>query len=188
VARRKRSRRPVAPSAEPAPAAPDGRVRLELDLPHELLVPSPVPGLRRLVSWLREQEVEEEGSLLARAAELLHELAELGFRRVDHWEVEPGGWLPLPEAAHAGRFEPIEHLRRALRSPAWGYLAQARGFSVRLTADDGRRADARVLRLHREREHSLVIDLWGRPSAAAVRRTVERLRSRFLPLRVRVHR
>jgi len=187
MARPKRRRKPAEPSGARPARTLEGRVRIELDLPHERLLPSPVPVLRKIISLLSEQEVEEEGSLLARAAELLHGLGELGYRRVDHWEVDPGGWLPLPEAAHAGRFEPVEHLRRALRSPAWGYLAQARGFSVRLSSDDGLRADARVLRVHREREHSVVLDLWGRPSGAEIRRTVEALRSRFVPLRVRIH-
>jgi len=187
VAERKRSRKErPAPKASDRPSRAQERVRLELDLPHEMLLRSPLPVLRQITAFLREQEVEEQGSLLVRSAELLHELGGLGYGRVDHWEVDPGGWLPLPEAAHAGRFEPVEHLLRALRSPAWGYLAQARGFSVRLSADDGRRADARLLRLHRERDHSIVVDLWGPPSGAEIRRTIERLRSRFAPLRVRL--
>lgn len=144
--------------------------------------------IRELEAWLHAQEVEETGPFLLKVAELLDELGGLGYRRVDHWEVEPGGWLPLPEASHAGRYEPVEHLIQALRSPAWLSLSEARGFAVRLTSTDGERADARVLHRHREREHSVTVDLWGAPTAAAVHRLVERLRSRFSPLRLQVRR
>ncbi len=171
----------------PPPAA-DGLLRLELDLPHELLKPSSVPLLRQVESWLREQEVEEQGSLLVRAGELLDELGAEGYDRVDHWEVDPGGWLPLPEAEHAGRIEPVGHLVKALRNPAWGVFARARAFSVRLSGDDGRRVDARVLRLHREREHSICLDLWGPTSTAELRRLAGRLRRRFTPLKMRLRR
>lgn len=166
------------------PRRQEGRVRVELDLPHELLRPTPVPVLRQLEAFLREQEVEEHDSVLTRVGELLHELASLGFRRVDHWEVEPGGWLPLPEASHAGRIEPVEHLLRALRSPAWRFLAEARSFSVRLSSEDGRRLDAVVLHFHREREHSITLDLWGPPTKQALRETLAHLRRRFSPLKV----
>jgi len=177
---------PRARTVHGAPSKEEGRVRVELDLPHELLRPSAVPVLRQIEALLREQEVEEAGSVLVRAAELLDELAGLGLRRVDHWEVEPGGWLPLPEPTHAGRVEPVEHLLRALRSPAWRFLAESRAFSVRLSSDDGRRADAVVLHRHREREHSITVDLWGPPSPADLRNAVGRLRRRFSPLRIRL--
>jgi len=167
-------------------AGADGRVRVELDLPHELLVPSPVPVLRQIESFLREQEVEEHGSLVLRTGELLDVLSSLGFRRVDHWEVDPGGWLPLPEATHAGRTEPVGHLIHALQSPAWRYLADARAFAVRASSAEGRRVDAVVLHRHREREHSITLDLWGPPSKAELREIVLRLRRRFSPLKVRL--
>jgi len=166
--------------------ADDGRVRVELDLPHEILRPSPVPVLRQIEALLREQEIEEHGSLLVRAGELLEALGSLGYHRVDHWEVDPEGWLPLPEASHAGLTEPVGHLLRALQSPSWRFLAESRAFSVRLSSDDGRRADAVVLHLHREREHSITVDLWGPPSKTELREAVARLRSRFSPLKVRL--
>ncbi len=183
MTRARRDERPDEP-----PELPSGRVRVELDLPHELLRPSSVPVVRQIETWLREQEVEEEGSLLVRVGELLHELGGQGYARVDHWEVDPGGWLPLPEASHAGRFEPVAHLVRALKSPAWSPLSSARSFAVRLTSEDGRRADARVLHRHREREHSVTVDLWGPPPEAELRRTVAALRQRLAPLRVRLSR
>ncbi|HYA11284.1 MAG TPA: hypothetical protein VEH10_06425 [Thermoplasmata archaeon] len=183
-ARPRRTRRKV--GVGPRAGGEDTRVRIDLDLPHELLKPSPLPVLRQIAALLREQEVEEQGSVLVRVGELLDELASLGFRRVDHWEVDPGGWLPLPEATHAGLAEPVDHLLRALKSPAWRFLAESRAFSVRLSAEDGRRADAVVLHLHREREHSITVDLWGPPSKTELRETVQRLRRRFSPLKVRL--
>ncbi len=176
-----------APPAKAAPP-PSERVRIELDLAHELLRPSVIPILRQIEALLREQEVEEQGSLLVRSAELLHALGETGFGRVDHWEISPGGWLPLPEPAHRGTTEPVGHLLRALESRAWAPLAHATSFAVRLSDPNGRRADARVLRLHREREHSISVDLWDPPSAAEVKGLVARLRDRFAPLKVRVRR
>ena len=163
-------------------------MRIELDLPHELLRPSFVPVIRQIEAFLREQEVEEQENLLVRVGELLDELGDLGYSRVDHWEVEPGGWLALPEATHAGRYEPVGHLLRALKSPAWWPVAQARGFGVRLTSPDGDRLDARVLHWHREREHSITLDLWGPPSEAQLHRVVEALRKRLSPLKVRIRR
>ncbi len=163
-----------------------GRVRIELDLPHEVLRPSPLPVLRQIEAFLREQEVEESGSVLARSAELLETLGGAGYRRVDHWESDPGGWLPLPEASHRGTVEPVAHLVRALKSPSWRVLAGARAFSVRLSRDDGRRADAVVLRWHREREHSITVDLWGAPTPRERHAIAERLRDRFSPLRLRI--
>jgi len=172
----RRSRRAKTPSAR--------YVRIELDLPHEVVRPSLFPVLRQLETLLREQEIEEQGKFLVRVGELLDELGRLGFSRVDHWEVDPGGWLPLPEATHAGRFEPVGHLLNALKSPAWWPVGQARGFGVRLTSPDGDRVDARLLRLHREREHSISVDLWGPPSATELKRVVQALRKRFSPLKV----
>ncbi len=163
-------------------------VRLELDLPHETLRPSSLPVLRQLTAFLREQEVEEQGSLLLHAAELLDELGRLGYRRVDHWEIDPGGWLPLPEAGHAGPVEPVAHLVRALRNPAWGAFARARSFAVRLSSEDGRRIDAELLHLHRERQHSITLELWDAPGPAEVRRLARALRDRLAPLRVRLRR
>ncbi len=165
-----------------------GTVRIELDLPHEILRPSSVPVIRQLEAFLREQEVEEEGSLMVRSAALLDVLGGLGFSRVDHWELDPGGWLPLPEAVHAGRFEPVGHLLRALRSSAWAPFARADGFGARLSSGSGDRVDARLLRRHREREHSITVLLWDAPSAAELKRVVARLRARFHPLKVRLAR
>lgn len=171
----------------PAPA-PVARVRLELDLPHERLEPSPIPILRQIEALLREQEVEEEGSILQRVAGLLHELGELGYDRVDHWEIDPGGWLPLPEPSHRGRTEPLPHLLRALQSRAWAALSGATAFSLRLADDHDHRADAVVLRRHRERQHSIRIDFWDPPPATRLHALVERLRQRFSPLRVHLQR
>jgi hypothetical protein len=135
---------------------------------------------------LREREVVEVGDLLLLTARLLHSLSADGFSRVDHWEVEPGGWLPLPEPVHERIVEPVGHLLRALKSGAWERIADARAFSMRLSGRGDLRADATVRRLHRERTSSISLDLWGRLTSRDVRDVVGSLRERLPVLRSRV--
>jgi hypothetical protein len=144
-------------------------VRLEVDLQPEL---ERAPALRvfeRLESLLREREIVEGEDLLRLTARVLHGFASVGFSRVDHWEVEPGGWLPLPEPTHARLEEPLGHLVRALADKHWQGLTARRSFSVRLSGKPPFRADLTVRRLHRERRHTLTIDLHGRFTERDVR-------------------
>jgi hypothetical protein len=159
---------------------------VELDLRHELLAPSRLPLLRSLEGLVGERPVEETENLLELTAGLLHGLGEAGLRRVDHWEVEPGGWLALPEPVHPGTQEPIGHLRSALASPAWARISGAHTFSVRLSDGEGRRADATIRRWHRERAHSLSLGLYGGWREADVRRLLGTLRGDLPVLRARV--
>lgn len=99
--------------------------------------------------------------LLRLSAEVLHALASQGFGRVDHWEVQPGGWLPLPEPAHERLEEPVGHLLNALRSEAWKRVGGARSFAARLSGPVGMRADVTVRGVHRERRHAITVDLLG---------------------------
>lgn len=161
-------------------------VRLEFDLRHETLAGSRIPLLGQIEALLREREVEEHDSLLVLSAGMLHALSTLGYRRVDHWEVAPGGWLPLPEKTHPGLIEPVGHLIQALGSDRWSALAKARQFSVRLSSGDGRRADAILRRIHREQDHTLTLELWGTVSAREVHRTVDAVRERLSVVRARV--
>lgn len=161
-------------------------IRLEIDLGHEVIAPAGLPFLGEIRALLRDRKVQEEGSLLDLEGALLHALQSCGFSRVDHWEVEPGGWLPLPESVHPGIVEPVGHLLKALESDRWQELSDAHAFSVRLSGDGDRRVDAVLRRLHREREHSLSVDLWGRMAAYDVHRTVNALRERLTVLRAQV--
>ena len=95
-------------------------------------------------------------------AQVFRAVAAVGFRQVDHWEARPGGWLPLPEAAHTRLAEPVAHLVRALSDPAWASVGQARRFAARLSGPDRVRLDIVVRRVHRERVHAVSLDLGGR--------------------------
>jgi len=135
---------------------------------------------------IREREVVEIGDLLRLAAGALHALASQGFSRVDHWEVQPGGWLPLPEPSHPRIIEPVGHMQRALRDDRWQHLGSARSFAVRLSGTIPFRADVVVRRIHRERVHSVSLDLWGKVTATNVRDVVSALRGRLPVLRSQV--
>ncbi|MGI0070632.1 MAG: hypothetical protein ACRECT_00910 [Thermoplasmata archaeon] len=162
---------------------PLGHVRVEIDLRHEHLREPSVPVLRQVERLLRERSIVEPGDLLRLSAAALHGFAERGFTRVDHWEVEPGGWLPLPEPTHVSLAEPVGHLLRALNSPAWGRLSLAREFSVRLSGHPKIRADLVVRRVHRERRHSITFDLRGTIVPRELQGLVRELRERLPILR-----
>jgi hypothetical protein len=157
---------------------------VEVDLHHELLTPSRLPLLRTFEGLLRERPVEEPGSLLTLVGAVLGSLGHAGLSRVDHWEVSPGGWLPLPEPTHASLIEPLAHLVRALGAPEWAELSRADRFSVRLSGAGDHRADVVVRRTHREREHTISLDLTGRWRSNDVRRLVSRMRRDLPVLRI----
>jgi hypothetical protein len=135
--------------------------RLEVDLVHEAFERSGLPFVHRLEAVFREREVVEVEGLLRLSAAVLHALAERDFSRVDHWEVFPGGWLPLPEPVHERLEEPVGHLLNALRSEAWKKVAGARSFRFRLSGAAELRADVTVRRVHREWGHAITLELFG---------------------------
>jgi hypothetical protein len=116
----------------------------------------------------------------------LHAFSVRGFSRVDHWEIDPGGWLPLPEPTHASLAEPVGHLIRALQSVVWRRLSSAREFSVRLSGHPRIRADLVVRRVHRERGHSVTVDLRGWVAERELQGLVRALRERLPVLRASV--
>jgi hypothetical protein len=159
---------------------------LEVDLMHEVLREPGLPVFRQLEALIREREVVEVGDLLRLSAETLHALASQGFSRVDHWETRPGGWLPLPEPSHPQLIEPLGHMLRALQHDRWKRLGEARSFAVRLSGAGPNRADLVVRRVHRERLHSISLDLHGKWTTTAVRDLVGALRRRLPVLRSEV--
>ncbi|HXQ49075.1 MAG TPA: hypothetical protein VN842_04785 [Thermoplasmata archaeon] len=162
------------------------RVQLELDVEHERYRPEPVSLLAPLTSLLHEREVEDAEDLLTMTAQVLRAFSGVGFRRVDHWEARPGGWLPLPEATHGRLVEPVSHLLKALSSDAWAPVGSAHSFAVRLSGPEPLRADLVVRRLHRERTHALSLDLWGPVPRRAVEDLVVRVHDRLPLLRAKV--
>ncbi len=141
---------------------PYSHVHLEIDLAPKPPAPGGDPLLERLAGFLRERKVTEKGTLILLAGATLHALSSRRFRRVDHWEILPGGWLPPPRSGTAPESdEPVGHLLEALESGAWTSVAAARSFSARLSDLSGGRIDVVVRRVHRERRHTVSMDLWG---------------------------
>jgi len=165
---------------------PFSHVHLEIDLEPEVIREPGLPVFRQVEALLREREVVEVGNLLRLTAGVLHALSAFGFRRVDHWEVEPGGWLPLPEASHSKIEEPVGHFLRALESDDWKGLRARRAFSVRVSGLRDVRADFVARRVHRERRHSLSLDLWGNFQRGRVKDLVAALQARLRVLRAEV--
>ncbi|HTW55780.1 MAG TPA: hypothetical protein VMG36_04950 [Thermoplasmata archaeon] len=178
--------RPAVPRTRHATETTYSHVRVELDLQHELPAASRLPFLDELGAILRERRIEDRDSLLELAGALLSALGTRGFGRVDHWEIDPGGWLPLPDLALSGAGEPVDHLLRVLRSDRFQELAGALGFLVRLSGDGDWRADVILRRIHRERDHTLSIDLWGRFDAHATHQVITALKERLQVLRVQI--
>ncbi len=165
---------------------PYSHVHLEVDLRHESWEPTRLPWLGRLEGLLREREVVESADLLRLTAAALHAATSLGFSRVDHWEVEPGGWLPLPEPTHRGSIEPTGHLLRALADDRWREVGSARSFALRLSGTGPNRLDLVLRRVHRERRHALSVDLRGRATKPDLHRLAAALRERLPVLRIQV--
>jgi hypothetical protein len=137
-------------------------VHLEIDLAPAPPNPAGVPPLERLAEFLQERKIVEQGSLILLAGGALHALSARGFRRVDHWELSPGGWLPPPPVGtDPEKEEPVGHLLSTLEGDDAKSVADARSFMARLSDFSGGRVDVVVRRLHRQRRHSLSLDLWG---------------------------
>jgi hypothetical protein len=165
---------------------PMSHVVLEVDLRHERFDAPTIPVLQQFERLFHERSVVEEADLLRLTAGALHAFSSCGYNRVDHWEMTPGGWLPLPEATHRTLAEPVGHLLRALTSDAWQPYARAREFAVRLSGPPRSRADLVVRRVHRERGHSISIELHGIVVERDLTGLVRALRERVPVLRSRV--
>jgi hypothetical protein len=161
-------------------------VVLEIDLRHERFDAPTIPLLQQFERLFHERSVVEQADLLRLVAGTLHAFSARGYNRVDHWEMTPGGWLPLPEPTHRTLAEPVGHLLRALASDAWQPHANAREFAVRLSGTPKSRADLIVRRIHRERGHSISIELRGIVTERELTALIRALRERVPLLRSRV--
>ena len=150
-------------------------VRVDLDLVPAMEHVSGLPLLGGLQDVLREAEVTEEGDLLSLAAGALRAFEQAGFRQVDHWEVRPGGWLPLHRVPTSPRTGTVGHLIAAMRFDEWRSVRGAREFAARLSAPGVGHAEFSVRRVHRERRHSLTLGLAGAFGRSQVERVVAAL-------------
>lgn len=141
---------------------PYAHVRLEFDLSSHETKSRGEPLLDRLGRALQENQAGVGGTLIAFAAATVHALAACGLRRVDHWEISPGGWLPLPSHSKSkDEPEPVGQLVRTLEGRGWSSLSSARSFSARLSDFKGGRVDVRLRRSRLEPRYALTLDLWG---------------------------
>ena len=140
---------------------PIRHAHLEVDLVPGTEIASSLPILRQLEDALREAEVHEMGSLVVLAGGALHGFSSAGYQYVDHWEVRPGGWLPLHHLPRSPQAVGVGALLQAMRLKEWKTAEGAREFAARLRGGDGRRLEFVLRRIHRERRHSLSIDLHG---------------------------
>jgi hypothetical protein len=141
---------------------PYAHVHLEVQLKSDQIDPSKVRALQRLENLLGMRKIVEAAGLLRLAGGTLHALSARGFRRVDHWEVSPGGWLPVPpRTPRPGKEETVGHLVKILEGENANAVARARAFSVRLSDFHGNHADVAVLRVHRQHHPAISLDLHG---------------------------
>ncbi|MGI0140781.1 MAG: hypothetical protein ACREBT_06545 [Thermoplasmata archaeon] len=156
---------------------PYSHIHLEIDLRPESI--AKVGGaIRRIEKALGELEVVESEDLLRLTGVVLHAFASVGFVRIFHWEAEPGGWLPLPHGRDGASEEPLGHFLRALDSEEWKATAKARSFALRLGATGNMHADVVVRRIHRERRHTISIDLRGSVPGSQVKDLVGAIHQR----------
>jgi hypothetical protein len=134
---------------------------LEVDLVPAMERNVGVPILRQIELALREAQVVEEGDLLSLTAGALHAFSAAGYRRVDHWEVRPGGWLPLRGGPRGPQVRPVNQFLAAMQFDQWTLVRGARELAIRLSSPRGLRAELIVRRVHRERHHTLSIDVTG---------------------------
>jgi hypothetical protein len=159
---------------------PYSHVHLELDLAPTPKDPSGEPLLEQLSGLLNERKVVEKGTLILLGAAALHALTARQFRRIEHWEVSPGGSLVLPEGKPSvEEGEPVGVLIKALESGAWESIAKARSFSAQLSGPSGAKVEFTIRRVHRESRHALTVDLRGTWTKATVQDVIASLSSRL---------
>ena len=97
----------------------------------------------------------------------------------------PGGWLPLPNGGTGSSppsETPLGQFLRALQSPEWSDAHRARAISLRMGARGNLHADIVIRRVHRERTHTISLDLRGLFLSSTVHDVVGALHER-VPLR-----
>jgi hypothetical protein len=135
---------------------------LEVDLVGAPKAPKRVHLLERLESLLSVRKEVEAADLLRLTAATLHALSARRFRWIDHWEVQPRGWLPPPTREdRTATGEPVGQFLTALTSGEWTAAPMAKVFSVRLSDREGNHVDLVLRRVHPRSRHALSLDVWG---------------------------
>ncbi len=145
------------PSARRGPPRPFAHVRFGCRLSTVTADVSDPGLLAHLARAFGEETVAAAGRFGRLVAATLHAFASQGYRRVDHWETVPGGWLPLG----SGDAEPLAELARALESTRPATVGRASRFSARLSSDRGDRAELTIRRRQRAGAPALVVDVYG---------------------------
>jgi len=162
-------------------ARPYSHVRYEIDLNSDPAQQVKHPWMEELKEVIERKKLEEGGDLVHLTAATLHGMAARRFKWIDHWEVHPGGWLPLSSHKDEGE-EAIGPLLSALESDQCPPVDKAKEFSVRLSDHAGDRADVTVRRPPHVGHHSITLDLWGKWTGESAEDVVGSLGSR-LPVR-----
>lgn len=143
-----------------ARSRPYCHAHLEIDLSSGAPLKGDDSHLHRLGHDLSKARLSEASDLVLLAVGTLHALSARRFRQIDHWEISPGGWLPLPAGRpRRGSEQPMGVLLGTLEDEAWSPLTKARSFSARLSDQQGHRVDL-VVRRERQR-HAISLDLRG---------------------------
>jgi hypothetical protein len=139
---------------------PYSHAHFEIDVSTGAALRGDAPHLQEVERAMSRAQIAQVPDLMLLAAGTLHALSARRFRQVDHWEVSPGGWLPLPTAqGRRGSNEPVGHLLAVLEGEGASPLLKARSFAARLSDGQGHRIDVVVRRA--QRRHTLSLDLNG---------------------------
>ncbi len=140
-----------------ARSRPYAHVRLVIDL-RPVGTPPRGSAVERLAALFHRRAPPD---LLSLVAATLHALSARHFRWVDHWELQPHGWLPLPPGDGPGAREPVGQLLALLADDAAPSTEGATGFSARLSDTGGGRADLVLRSRRRSGRGAITLDLYG---------------------------
>ncbi len=139
---------------------PYDHAHLDIDVSTDAGLRGDAPHLQQVERALSRAQVARTPDLVLLTIGTLHALSARRFRQIDHWEVSPGGWLPLPaEKSRRGSNEPVGDLLAVLEGDGASPLLKARSFAARLSDQQGHRVDVVVRRT--QRRHAISLDLNG---------------------------
>jgi len=142
---------------------PFSHLRYEIDLATDAGNSVKHPWFSELKVVLERKNIDQGDEIVHRAAGVLHGMSARRFKWIDHWEVHPGGWLPLPGRKNRDEGEePVGTLLAALDRDDCPPVSKAHELSVRLSDHQGDRADVIVRRSPHIGHHAITLDLFGK--------------------------